>query len=94
MSVGLVIIFGAIVGLICFGIKGSGFGLRWDIMFGIAGSIIASFIMTAAFVLNRFGKADDIGINWYSMTVGTIGALVIIYGAWLYHRTFPVRQIR
>ena len=86
MIVGLVVIFGAVVGLICFGIKGSGFGMWWDIMLGIAGSIIGSFIMTAAYVFNQFGKADNIGLNWYSMAVGIVGALVVIYGAWFYNR--------
>jgi uncharacterized membrane protein YeaQ/YmgE (transglycosylase-associated protein family) len=89
MIVGLVVIFGAVVGLICYSIKGSGFGLWWDVILGIAGSIISSFVMTAAYLLNNVGKADVIGLNWYSVTIGTIGAVTVIYGAWLYNRANP-----
>lgn len=89
MSVGLVIIFGAMVGFIASKVRGSGFGLWWDVYLGIAGSIIASFIMTAAYLLNNIGKADVIGLNWYSMSIGTIGAVTVIYGAWLYNRANP-----
>jgi uncharacterized membrane protein YeaQ/YmgE (transglycosylase-associated protein family) len=86
MIVGLVIVFGAVAGLIAFAINGSGYGLWWDVILGIAGSIISSVIMTAAYLMNHFGKADTIGFNWYSMTVGAIGALALIYGGWLYKR--------
>jgi uncharacterized membrane protein YeaQ/YmgE (transglycosylase-associated protein family) len=86
MIILLVLVFGAVVGFIAFAVKGSGYGLWWDIMLGIVGSIIASFVMTTAYILNRFGRADVIGFNWYSMVIGTIGALTVIYGAWLYNR--------
>ena len=84
MIVGLVVVLGAIVGLMCFVVKGSGYGLPSDVILGISGSIIGSFIMTAAYTLNYLGKANIIGLNWYSITIGTIGALVMIYSAWLY----------
>lgn len=86
MIVGLVIIFGAIVGIICFSIKGAGYGLWWDIILGIAGSVISSCVMTGAYLMNHFGRADTIGLNWYSMTVGTVGAIMTIYLAWMYKR--------
>lgn len=92
MIIGLVVVFGAVVGLICFSIKGSGFGLWWDMILGIAGSIMASFVMTAAYLVNNFGKANVIGLNWYSMTIGAVGALAMIYGVWLYNRANSITQ--
>jgi uncharacterized membrane protein YeaQ/YmgE (transglycosylase-associated protein family) len=86
MIVLLVIVFGAVVGIVSFAIYGSGYGLWWDVILGIAGSVISSSIMTGAYLMNHFGRADDIGFNWYSMTIGAIGALVMIYGSWLYKR--------
>jgi hypothetical protein len=84
MIIGFVVIFGAVVGLASFNAFGSGYGLGWDVILGIAGSIISSFIMTAAYILNGIGKADVIGLNWYSMVVGGVGALALIYGVRLY----------
>lgn len=94
MIVGLVILFGAVVGFICFSIKDSGFGMWWDIILGIAGSIISSVLMTASYMLNGFGRADTVGFNWYSLSVGVIGALVMIYGAWVYKRSSSLAGIR
>jgi uncharacterized membrane protein YeaQ/YmgE (transglycosylase-associated protein family) len=86
MIVGLVIVFGAVVGLIAFNFKGSGYGLGWDMILGVSGSIISSVIMTGAYLMKGFGEADNIGLNWYSMTVGAVGALVMIFGMKLYKR--------
>ena len=93
MIIGLVLIFGAVVGIIAFSTKGAGYGLWWDIILGVAGSIISSCVMTAAYVLNQFGMADNIGFNWYSMTVGVIGALTMIYGTLLYNVANPIKQL-
>lgn len=93
MIIGLVLVFGAVVGLAAYFIYGSGYGLWWDVILGIVGSIIASCIMTAAYVLNHFGRADVIGFNWYSMVVGSGGALVMIYGTWLYKPVVAVEPI-
>lgn len=92
MIVLLVVVFGAVSGIISFSIKGSGYSLWWDVILGIAGSIIASCIMTAAYELNQFGKADVIGLNWYSVTVGIIGALIMIYGIQLYKRAMVIEH--
>ena len=93
MIIGLVIVFGAVVGLICFYIKGSGLGLVWDIMFGIAGYVITSSIMTGAYVINSLGKENIIGFNWYSMGIGISGSVIMILGAWLYNRPNPISKI-
>lgn len=80
MVIGLIIIFGSAVGIVCFTAnKGSGYGLWWDVILGVSGSIISSFIVTVAYLFNYFGKADAIGFNWYSISVEVGGALTAIY---------------
>jgi hypothetical protein len=58
----------------------------WDVILGTAGSIISSCIMTGAYLTNGFGEADVIGFNWYSITVGVVGSLMLICGVKLYKR--------
>ena len=86
MVIGLVIIFGGVVGLACFAIKGSGYGLWWDISLGASGSVFGSVIMTTTYLVSYSNKADIIGLNWYSMTIGAIGALMAIYIGWSYNK--------
>jgi len=93
MSILLVIIFGAVVGLLAYNLKGSGFGLVWDMLLGITGYIITTFVMTGAYLMNGFGRANIIGLNWYSMCVGVTGSLMMIYGVWLYNRANPISKI-
>lgn len=91
MSTLFVIIFGAVVGFAAFFIKGSGYGLLWDISLGVAGSIIASCVMAAGFLFNHFGRADVAEFSWYGITIGTVGALIMIYSVWLYKRAFGLK---
>jgi uncharacterized membrane protein YeaQ/YmgE (transglycosylase-associated protein family) len=86
MVVGLVVIFGAVIGLMCFSVRGSGYGLGWDMGLGISGSIMASFVMTAAYVFNLFTKAGAMGLNWYSLAVTVGGACMLVYGALLFKK--------
>jgi uncharacterized membrane protein YeaQ/YmgE (transglycosylase-associated protein family) len=90
MIILLVIVFGTVGGIASFAIKGSGYGLRSDIILGIFGSAIASSIMAAAYELNHFGRPDAFGLSWYSLTVGTIGAVTAIYLTWMYKRANAV----
>ncbi|GEM_PF-1629489 len=94
MNAALVIIFGAIIGFACYSIYGSGFGLWWDIALGIAGSTIASAVISTLYMLNNFGRPDVIGLNWYSMTVGAIGALLVIYAGLLLKKISPTLKIK
>ena len=93
MTVTLVILFGAVVGLICHSIKGSGYSLWWDIMLGIAGYTMSSVAVTFFYLLYHFGRIDVIGINWYSLTIGSIGALTLIYGTLIYNRPHLMSKI-
>jgi uncharacterized membrane protein YeaQ/YmgE (transglycosylase-associated protein family) len=87
MIIGIVLILGAVVGYACYKIYGSGYGLWTDISLGVAGYIIASAIMTTAYVWNGFNKEDVIGLNWYSMVIGVAGALAVIYGGLIYRKS-------
>ncbi len=60
MIVGLVLIFGAVVGLVCFTIYGSGYGLWWDMLLGIGGYVISSCVITGAYLMNNFGRNDNL----------------------------------
>lgn len=86
MIISLVVIFGAVAGFACYLTYGSGYGLWWDIILGIAGSIISSFVMVSAYLVSGFGRSDVIGFNWYSIMVEIVGALIMIYGVLLYKR--------
>jgi len=85
MSVEIVIFYGALVGLIAFKVRGSGFGLWWDIYLGVAGSAFASLMMISGYFLNVFAARDVMGMNLYSITVDITGALALIYAARFYH---------
>lgn len=73
MSILFLILFGAVVGLLASWIMGSGHGLIWDIVLGIIGSLVGGSIMRA------FGGAGITGFNLYSVIVGVVGAIVVIW---------------
>jgi uncharacterized membrane protein YeaQ/YmgE (transglycosylase-associated protein family) len=85
MSVGFIIIYGAAVGFIASKVRGSGFGLWWDVYLGVAGSAFASCLMISGYFLNVFANREIAGMNLYSIMVGVTGALALIYAARLYH---------
>lgn len=84
MTVIFIIIFGAVVGLIAFKVRGSGFGLWWDIYLGVAGSAFASSIMMLGYLVNVVPRQSVIGINFYSSIIGITGAIALIYAVWFY----------
>jgi uncharacterized membrane protein YeaQ/YmgE (transglycosylase-associated protein family) len=73
MGILSLIVFGAIVGILASWIAGGGYGLLWDIVLGIVGSLVGGFIM------NLFGKAGVTGFNLYSFIVGVVGAIIVIF---------------
>jgi len=85
MSVGFIIFYGAAVGFIASKVRGSGFGLWWDIYLGVAGSIFASLLMICGYFMNVFAGREVMGINLYCITVTVTGALALIYAARFYH---------
>lgn len=72
MSILFLIVFGAIVGVLASWIMGGGYGLIWDIVLGIVGSLLGGWIM------NLFGKSGVTGFNLYSVLVGVLGAIILI----------------
>jgi uncharacterized membrane protein YeaQ/YmgE (transglycosylase-associated protein family) len=93
MNIGIVIIIGAVVGFVASKIRGSGFGLLWDVYLGIAGAIFASLTMIYAYFMNIMSKPFVLGMNSYSIAIGIAGALALIYIAWLYNKAGSARQI-
>lgn len=93
MSVGIVIIIGAMVGFMASKVRGSGFGLWWDVYLGVAGSTLASSIMIYGYFMNILPKQNVIGMNLYSIAIDITGAVVLIYIAWFYNKASSVRQI-
>lgn len=68
------IIFGALVGWISSLIMKTEGGLLWNIVMGIIGSTVGGFIFN-----NLLGQSGVTGFNFYSIIVGVIGAMVIIF---------------
>ncbi len=91
MIIGLVIVFGLLVGFISYKIYGSGYGLWSDMALGVAGSVLGSFVLSFCYTLNYFNQ-DTVGFNWYSLGVGMLGATATIYGGLLF-RNFALRRI-
>lgn len=85
MSVEIVIICGALIGFIASKVRGSGFGLWWDVYLGIAGAAFASCIMISGYFMNVFPMRDVMGMNLYSIGIDITGALALIYAARFYH---------
>jgi uncharacterized membrane protein YeaQ/YmgE (transglycosylase-associated protein family) len=73
MGILYLLLFGAIVGVIASYLMGSGGGLLWDIILGIVGSLVGGFIM------GLFGHSGVTGFNLYSVIVGVLGAVLVIW---------------
>jgi uncharacterized membrane protein YeaQ/YmgE (transglycosylase-associated protein family) len=75
MSLLVLLIFGAIVGWIASIIMGSNHrqGLLMDIILGIVGAGVGGWLM------NLFGQPGVTGFDLYSLVVGVIGAVVLVY---------------
>jgi uncharacterized membrane protein YeaQ/YmgE (transglycosylase-associated protein family) len=73
MNILLLIVFGAIVGVLASWIMGTGHGILWDIVLGIIGSFVGGFIMSL------FGGSGITGFNLYSILVGVLGAIIVIW---------------
>jgi uncharacterized membrane protein YeaQ/YmgE (transglycosylase-associated protein family) len=73
MNILLLIVFGAIVGVLASWIMGTGHGILWDIVLGIIGSFVGGFIMSL------FGSTGVTGFNLYSILVGVLGAVIVIW---------------
>lgn len=85
MGVLFVIIFGVAIGFIASKIKGSGFGLWWDIYLGITGAAFARCIMIIAYFMGVTINRDVIGMNLNSVIVDIVGAFTLIYTAKFFH---------
>lgn len=75
MNILLLLIFGALVGWIASLVMGSNQrqGLIMDIILGIVGSIVGGWVMTL------FNQPGVTGFDLYSLIVGVIGAVILIY---------------
>ncbi len=75
MNILLLLIFGALVGWIASLVMGSNQrqGLVMDIILGIVGSIVGGWVMSL------FGQQGVTGFDLYSLVVGVIGAVILIY---------------
>lgn len=89
-----VITYGVVIGFIASEVRGSGFGLWWDIYLGVAGATFASLIMVYGYFFNFFPTRDVVGLNLHSVGVDIIGALGLIYIEQLYNKINSIRQIR
>lgn len=68
----LMIVLGALAGMVASWIMGSPNGLLMDIVLGIIGAFLGGFLM------NLFGASGVNGFNLYSLIVSVIGAVVLI----------------
>lgn len=80
MGIILYIIFGAIVGWISSKIMGRNEGIVADVIIGIIGSILGSFLVRA------FGGAGVTGLNLGSFIVAIIGSVVLLFVVNLFRR--------
>ena len=90
MNIGLVIIYGALIGFLASKLKNfnSGFGMWWDIILGITGSTFASSIIVFCFLINTFPKNYTINLHLYGIVVEIAGALALLYVARYYNKIF------
>lgn len=88
MSILIVIIVGAVIGLLASKVKGSGFGMTWDVYLGITGAMFVSAIMVFAYYTNFSPKPNVIGANFYSIIVDITGAAFFILTATFFHKLF------
>ncbi len=73
MNLLFLVIFGALIGFLASYIMGTGRGILWDIILGIIGSIVGGYIM------NFFGQPGVTGFNLYSIIVGVLGAIIVVF---------------
>lgn len=72
MDILLTLIFGAITGIIASRLMGTGHSLVMDMLLGIVGAFVGTFIM------NMFGQGGVSGFNFYSFFVAVLGAVIVI----------------
>jgi uncharacterized membrane protein YeaQ/YmgE (transglycosylase-associated protein family) len=73
------LIAGWLAGLI---VKGSGFGLLWDIILGIVGGILGGFIADGIFNIPN----PVSGVNLTTIIVSVIGAVIVVWISHLFTR--------
>lgn len=65
------LIAGFLAGLV---VRGGGFGLIWDIIIGVLGGLFGGWLSTSVF---HWG-ATVTGINWPSILVAFVGAVILL----------------
>lgn len=75
MNILLLLMFGAIVGWLASMLMGTSGrqGLIGDIILGVIGSIVGGWVMSL------FGASGVTGFDLYSIIVGIVGAIIVIY---------------
>ena len=73
MNILLWVVLGAIAGWIAEKFMKSSHGLVENIIYGIIGAFIGDF------VFNMFGQPGVTGLDFYSVLVAVIGAMIVIY---------------
>ena len=73
MNIVLWIIFGAIAGWIASAIMKSDKGVLFDIVMGIVGAVVGSYLF------GLFGQPGVTGFNLYSLLVAAIGAWIVVF---------------
>lgn len=73
MNILLWVVLGAIAGWIAEKFMKSSHGLVENIIYGIIGAFIGGF------VFNMFGQPGVTGLDFYSVLVAVIGAMIVIY---------------
>jgi uncharacterized membrane protein YeaQ/YmgE (transglycosylase-associated protein family) len=69
------IVLGLIAGAIASFVAGGGFGLIEMIVLGVIGAIVGGFIAQA------LGFGDVTGLNFTSVVIATIGAIIVLFVA-------------
>ncbi len=72
------LIAGFLAGLV---VKGSGFGLIWDVVIGVLGGLLGGWIATGLFHLGGLS-----GINLYSILIAFGGAVLLLAISRLFRR--------
>ncbi len=80
MGILLMIVLGALAGLVASWVMGSSTGLLMDVILGIVGAFLGGFLM------NLFGASGVTGFNLYSLLVSVLGAIVLIGIARMFNR--------
>ena len=79
------IVLGLIAGFIGSKIvNNTGQGLIVDILLGVVGAVVGGFLF------NQFGEPGVSGLNFYSLLVAIVGAVVVL---WLYHALIGRRRV-